>query len=98
MPMIQTHLVNNTLYFISRSKSRRGATSVSYKEVSDDDKTGSDDLVEVEWNETEATAATDTSETIEKVLAQRIGKKGGKHFTVYMYQKLIKMSTQVNSV
>lgn len=68
-----------------RSKSRRGAVSVSYKEVSDDDKTGSDDLVEVEWNETETTAVTDTSETIEKVLAQRIGKKGvvGNITTIY---------------
>lgn len=59
-----------------RSKSRRGAT-VSYKEDSED-KTESDDLVEVDWNEAEETpAVVDTSETIEKVLAMRRGKKGG---------------------
>uniref|UniRef100_A0A1B6DPA6 Chromo domain-containing protein n=2 Tax=Clastoptera arizonana TaxID=38151 RepID=A0A1B6DPA6_9HEMI len=71
-----------------RSKSRRGAT-VSYKEDSDE-KTGSDDLVEVDWNESEETpAALDTSETIEKVLALRRGKKGvvGNITTVYAVEE-----------
>jgi hypothetical protein len=50
---------------------------VSYKEDSDDDKTGSEDLVEVEWNETETPAEPDNAETIEKILSYRRGKKGG---------------------
>ncbi|KAG8288702.1 transcriptional regulator [Homalodisca vitripennis] len=56
-----------------RSKSRRGAT-VSYKEDSED-KTDSDDLVDVEYAEPDP-AAVDNAETIERVLAQRRGKKG----------------------
>jgi chromodomain-helicase-DNA-binding protein 1 len=50
---------------------------VSYKEDSDEEKTGSEDLVEVEWNETETPAEPDNAETIEKILAYRRGKKGG---------------------
>jgi len=50
---------------------------VSYKEDSDEDKTGSEDLVEVEWNEAETPAEADNAETIEKVIAYRRGKKGG---------------------
>lgn len=57
-----------------RAKSRRGVTSVSYKEASDE-KTDSDELLDVEPPVEIETQ--DTSETIEKVLAQRIGKKGG---------------------
>lgn len=49
---------------------------MSYKEVSDDDKTGSEDLLEVDLNEPEVVAEPDNSETIERVLARRLGKKG----------------------
>jgi len=51
---------------------------VSYKEDSDEDKTGSEDIVEVEWNEAETPVEADNAETIEKVIAYRRGKKGGK--------------------
>jgi hypothetical protein len=50
---------------------------VSYKEDSDEDKTGSEDLVEVEWNEAETPAEPDNAETIEKIISYRRGKKGG---------------------
>lgn len=61
---------------------RRGGTAVSYKEDSDDDKTGSDDVTEVQWSEPTATASaanteTDNADTIEKVLQMRRGRKGG---------------------
>ncbi|XP_069683280.1 chromodomain-helicase-DNA-binding protein 1 isoform X2 [Periplaneta americana] len=59
-----------------RHANRRSAAAVSYKEDSDEDKTGSDDLVEVDWNETETPAEPDNAETIEKILAYRRGKKG----------------------
>lgn len=49
---------------------------MSYKEASADE-TGSEDLVEVEWNQTDVPAEPDNAETIEKVVAQRTGKKGG---------------------
>ena len=51
---------------------------MSYKEDSDEDKTGSEDIVEVEWNEAETPVEADNAETIEKVIAYRRGKKGGK--------------------
>lgn len=63
----------------SRLKARRGAT-VSYKEDSEE-KTDSDDVVEVDYGESQEAAAaeaSDTAETIEKVIAQRRGKKGGR--------------------
>lgn len=62
-----------------RHNSRR-ANTVSYKEDSDE-KTDSDDVLEVDNNETQdgATEAPETpTETIEKVIAQRRGKPGGK--------------------
>lgn len=61
-----------------RGAARRQAGAVSYKEASDDDKTGSEDLVEVEWSQPEVPVEPDNAETIEKVIAQRLGKKGGK--------------------
>lgn len=60
-----------------RHANRRAAATVSYKEDSDEDKTGSDDLVEVEWNEADTPAEPDNAETIEKLLSYRRGKKGG---------------------
>ncbi|KAK9497686.1 hypothetical protein O3M35_004364 [Rhynocoris fuscipes] len=70
-----------------RTKSRRGVTSVSYKEASDE-KTDSDELIDVEPIEVESSQP-DTSETIEKVLAQRIGKKGvvGNQTTLYAIEE-----------
>nr|CAD7447765.1 unnamed protein product [Timema bartmani] len=60
-----------------RNDKRRAAAAVSYKEDSED-KTGSDDLVEVEWNEVEMAAAEpDNAETIERIITLRRGKKGG---------------------
>uniref|UniRef100_A0A069DYF2 Chromodomain-helicase-DNA-binding protein 1 n=1 Tax=Panstrongylus megistus TaxID=65343 RepID=A0A069DYF2_9HEMI len=69
-----------------RAKSRRGVTSVSYKEASDE-KTDSDELLDVEPPVEVETQ--DTSETIEKVLAQRIGKKGvvGNLTTLYAIEE-----------
>lgn len=65
-----------------RSANRRGGTAISYKEDSDDDKTGSDEVTEVQWSEataaTAAAAETDTADTIEKVLNMRRGRKGGR--------------------
>lgn len=47
----------------------------SYREDSDDT-TDSDDVIEVEYTETEQQK--NNAETIERVLKHRIGKKGGK--------------------
>lgn len=55
---------------------RSAAATVSYKEASEDEKTDSEDLVEVEYMETEVPAETEKCETIEKILAQRRGKIG----------------------
>lgn len=61
-----------------RAASRRTtATSVSYKEASDDEKTGSDDLLEVDYTEPVEAVPEEKVETIEKILGQRRGKKGG---------------------
>lgn len=71
-----------------RSASRRATkASVSYKEASEDDKTDSEDLVEMELDESPIIAIdeTDKSETIERIIGKRIGKKGitGNQTTVY---------------
>ncbi|XP_014289519.1 chromodomain-helicase-DNA-binding protein 1 [Halyomorpha halys] len=70
-----------------RTKSRRGISSISYKEASDE-KTDSDELLEPDPEPVEPVPP-DTSETIEKVLAQRIGKKGvvGNQTTVYAVEE-----------
>lgn len=66
--------------------SRRGKT-VSYKEDSEDDQTGSEDLVDVDPNEESRprTPEDDNTETIEKIVGRRIGKKGvtGNETTIY---------------
>lgn len=68
-----------------RASTRRGGASVSYKEDSADE-TGSEDLVEVDW---EAEAAVpqepDNAETIEKILDSRMGKKGATGPTTTIY-------------
>lgn len=60
-----------------RAISRRAATTVSYKEDSED-KTDSEDLLEVEAPTEPVELDEEKCETIEKVLAQRRGWKGGK--------------------
>ncbi|PNF16997.1 Chromodomain-helicase-DNA-binding protein 1 [Cryptotermes secundus] len=72
-----------------RHANRRTAAAVSYKEDSDEEKTGSEDLVEVEWNETETPAEPDNAETIEKILSYRRGKKGvtGNTTTIYAVEE-----------
>lgn len=63
-----------------RTHTRRAGTGISYKEESEDEETGSDEVTEVNWDESaqnQPTSETDTADTIEKVLAQRRGKKGG---------------------
>lgn len=62
-----------------RGASRRtAATSISYKEESDVEKTDSEDLLEVEYQEAVEAIPEEKCETIERILAQRTGKKGGK--------------------
>ncbi|XP_055613161.1 chromodomain-helicase-DNA-binding protein 1-like [Uranotaenia lowii] len=73
----------------SRQGRSRRATAVSYKEVSGDEPTDSDDLLEVDQEAEEAAAAAaiedEKTETIERIIGQRIGKKGasGAVTTVY---------------
>jgi len=66
------------LIILRRHNSRR-ANTVSYKEDSDE-KTDSDDVLEVDNGETQdaTTEPEMQTETIEKVIAQRRGKIGGK--------------------
>lgn len=66
-------------FFLPRLKGRGRGTTVSYKEDSEE-KTDSDDLVDVEYTEPDP-AVVDNSETIERVLAKRRGKKGGQLVT-----------------
>uniref|UniRef100_A0A1B0FRK9 Chromodomain-helicase-DNA-binding protein 1 n=1 Tax=Glossina morsitans morsitans TaxID=37546 RepID=A0A1B0FRK9_GLOMM len=74
-----------------RFGTRRAAAAVSYKEPSEDEKTDSEDLVEVDYGESQAEAATlaaeeeEKCETIERILAKRQGKKGctGNQTTIY---------------
>lgn len=61
------------LYF-RRQVTRRTGAAVSYKEESEE-RTDSEDLVE--QDETEVPAEPDNAETIERILGQRNGKKGG---------------------
>ena len=62
-----------------RPATRRQGASVSYKEDSAEE-TGSEDLVEVDWNKEAITAAAETenAETIERIIETRMGRKGGR--------------------
>nr|CAD7429760.1 unnamed protein product [Timema monikensis] len=72
-----------------RNDKRRAAAAVSYKEDSED-KTGSDDLVEVEWNEAEMAAAEpDNAETIERIITLRRGKKGARRYPKHIVNSQI---------
>lgn len=73
---------------MNRTKSRRTATSVSYKEASDE-KTDSDELIDVEPSDSHEPVEVESAETIEKVLAQRVGKKGGLYIK-FTYDEFVK--------
>lgn len=60
---------------VNRQVTRRTGAQVSYKEESEAG-TDSEDLMEVDETTVEPTEP-DTAETIERILGQRIGKKGG---------------------
>lgn len=69
--------------------SRRGKT-VSYKEASEDEQTGSEDLVDIDINEeSRPITPDDNTETIERIVGKRIGKKGvtGNETTVYAVEE-----------
>ncbi|XP_034471656.1 chromodomain-helicase-DNA-binding protein 1 isoform X3 [Drosophila innubila] len=74
---------------------RRNAAAVSYKEASEDEATGSEDLLEFEYDETQVAANAaaaeedEKCETIERILAQRDGKKGctGNQTTIYAIEE-----------
>ncbi|XP_017464823.1 PREDICTED: chromodomain-helicase-DNA-binding protein 1 [Rhagoletis zephyria] len=74
-----------------RFGTRRTAAAVSYKEASEDEKTDSEDLVEVEYDESQAAAAEEEEkcETIERILARRQGRKGctGNPTTIYAIEE-----------
>lgn len=64
-----------------RQVTRRTGTAISYKEESEE-RTDSEDLVEIDEGST-ANTEPDNAETIERILGQRIGKKGG-WFLIYL--------------
>ncbi|KAF5295920.1 hypothetical protein FQR65_LT10351 [Abscondita terminalis] len=73
-----------------RSHSRRKtANTVSYKEASEDEKTDSEDLLEVEYTEPIEVVPEEKCETIERVLGRRRGKKGvtGNSTTIYAIEE-----------
>lgn len=75
---------NNAYYDddLYRQTSLRTNKSVTYKEASDLE-TGSEDLVDVDEEEVAAPIEPDNAETIEKVLASRRGKRGGKSYSFF---------------
>lgn len=81
------------MFFNCRAATRRNAAAVSYKEASDDEKTDSEDLIDVDYDESSVLAnqtdESDKSETIERVLARRIGKRGntGNKTTIYSMEE-----------
>lgn len=85
----------------NRSATRRSA-AVSYKEPSEDEKTDSEDLIDVDYDETSVLANQDESEkseTIERVLARRLGKRGetGNKTTIYANEEPNGASSDVPS-
>ncbi|XP_012135150.1 chromodomain-helicase-DNA-binding protein 1 isoform X4 [Megachile rotundata] len=70
-----------------RQVTRRTGTAISYKEESEE-RTDSEDLVEVDEGST-ATAEPDNAETVERILGQRLGKKGvtGNVTTIYAVEE-----------
>lgn len=80
---------------------RRGtAGAVSYKEASEDEKTDSEDLIDVDIDEASVLVPDESeekSETIERVLARRIGKRGdtGNKTTIYANEEANGASSDV---
>lgn len=72
----------------SHSK-RKTANTVSYKEASEDEKTDSEDLLEVEYTDPIEVLPEEKCETIERILGQRRGKRGvtGNATTVYAIEE-----------
>ncbi|EDW03164.1 chromodomain-helicase-DNA-binding protein 1 [Drosophila grimshawi] len=78
-----------------RCATRRTAAAVSYKETSENEATDSEDLLEFEYDESQAAANAaaaeedEKCETIERILAQRVGKKGctGNQTTIYAIEE-----------
>ncbi|XP_060646397.1 chromodomain-helicase-DNA-binding protein 1 isoform X2 [Drosophila nasuta] len=78
-----------------RCATRRTAAAVSYKEASEDEATDSEDLLELEYDETQVAANAaaaeeeEKCETIERILAQRVGKKActGNQTTIYAIEE-----------
>ncbi|XP_055853266.1 chromodomain-helicase-DNA-binding protein 1 [Episyrphus balteatus] len=77
-----------------RFGTRRAAAAVSYKEASEDDKTDSEDLLEVEYGDEtipalDANVEEEKCETIERIVARRNGKKGvtGNPTTIYAIEE-----------
>ncbi|CAO1351026.1 unnamed protein product [Diamesa hyperborea] len=71
---------------------RRGKAAVSYKEASEDDKTDSEDIVDIDETEESRQALEtepDNTETIEKIVGKRFGKKGvtGNETTIYAVEE-----------
>lgn len=84
-----------------RSATRRAAAAVSYKEDSEDEKTDSEDLIDVDHDESSVlpvqSEEVDKSETIERVVARRIGKVGdtGNKTTIYALEEAKETSTDI---
>lgn len=75
---------------MNRSATRRTAAAVSYKEASEDEKTDSEDLIDVDYDESSVLQdESDKSETIERVISRRMGKKGetGNKTTIYAMEE-----------
>lgn len=76
--MYKNRCITNFIIIINliiRQVTRRTGTAVSYKEESEEG-TDSEDLVEVDESNAASTEP-DNAETIEQILGQRVGKKGG---------------------
>lgn len=76
----------NIIYSFRPANKRKTTAAVSYKEASEDEKTGSEDLIDVDYDEEPTPVEeTDKSETIERIVGKRNGKKGvtGNPTTVY---------------
>ncbi|KAH8283644.1 hypothetical protein KR018_010322, partial [Drosophila ironensis] len=79
----------------SKRCATRRTAAVSYKEASEDEATDSEDLLEFEYDESQVAASAaaaeeeEKCETIERILAQRVGKRGctGNQTTIYAIEE-----------
>ncbi|BFF94261.1 chromodomain-helicase-DNA-binding protein 1 [Drosophila madeirensis] len=89
-----------------RCATRRTGAAVSYKEASEDEATDSEDLLECEYDETQAAASAaaavedEKCETIERILAQRMGRRGctGNKTTIYAIEEPQAKAEEVEKV